>query len=128
MKVLVVGSGGREHAIIMKLAESPRVTKLYCAPGNGGIAKYADCYPVSATDPVNPETPPAPLPMLASLTLDNGTVLAFDPATTDYTVTLPAGRPRIPQIAATAQDEGAGPRRAEQRLLKTAAVSVLTVL
>lgn len=50
MKVLVVGSGGREHAIIMKLAESPRVTKLYCAPGNGGIAKYADCYPVSATD------------------------------------------------------------------------------
>ncbi len=50
MKVLVVGSGGREHAIIMKLAESPRVSKLYCAPGNGGIAKFAECYPVSATD------------------------------------------------------------------------------
>lgn len=50
MKVLVVGGGGREHAIIMKLAESPRITKLYCAPGNGGIAKYADCYPVAATD------------------------------------------------------------------------------
>ncbi|MBQ4346093.1 MAG: phosphoribosylamine--glycine ligase [Oscillospiraceae bacterium] len=50
MKVLVVGGGGREHAIIMKLAESPRISKLYCAPGNGGIAKYADCYPVAATD------------------------------------------------------------------------------
>ncbi len=50
MKVLVVGGGGREHAIIMKLAESPRITKLYCAPGNGGIAKFADCYPVAATD------------------------------------------------------------------------------
>ncbi len=50
MKVLVVGGGGREHAIIMKLAESPRITKLCCAPGNGGIAKFADCYPVAATD------------------------------------------------------------------------------
>ncbi|MGN0648739.1 MAG: phosphoribosylamine--glycine ligase [Oscillospiraceae bacterium] len=50
MKVLVVGGGGREHAIIMKLAESPRITKLYCAPGNGGIAKFADCYPIAATD------------------------------------------------------------------------------
>ena len=50
MKVLVVGGGGREHAIIMKLAESKRVTKLYCAPGNGGIAKYAECFPVKATD------------------------------------------------------------------------------
>lgn len=50
MKVLVVGGGGREHAIIMKLAESHRITKLYCAPGNGGIAKFADCYPVAATD------------------------------------------------------------------------------
>ncbi len=50
MKVLVVGGGGREHAIIMKLSESPLVTDLYCAPGNGGIAKYAKCYPVKATD------------------------------------------------------------------------------
>ena len=50
MKVLVVGGGGREHAIIMKLAESKRVSKLYCAPGNGGIAKYAECFPVKATD------------------------------------------------------------------------------
>ena len=50
MKILVVGGGGREHAIIMKLAESPQVDALYCAPGNGGIAKYAECFPVKATD------------------------------------------------------------------------------
>lgn len=50
MKILVVGGGGREHAIIMKLAESKKVSKLYCAPGNGGISKYAECFPVKATD------------------------------------------------------------------------------
>ena len=50
MKVLVVGGGGREHAIVMKLSESPLVTGLYRAPGNGGIAKFAECYPVKATD------------------------------------------------------------------------------
>ena len=48
--VLVVGGGGREHAIIMKLAESPMVGKIYCAPGNGGISKYAECFDVKATD------------------------------------------------------------------------------
>ena len=50
MKVLVVGSGGREHAIIWKLAQSPKVTKLYCAPGNGGIAELAECVNIKATD------------------------------------------------------------------------------
>ncbi|MGN0613959.1 MAG: phosphoribosylamine--glycine ligase [Porcipelethomonas sp.] len=50
MNILVVGGGGREHAIIMKLAESPKVDKLYCTPGNGGIAKYAQCFDVKATD------------------------------------------------------------------------------
>lgn len=50
MKILVVGGGGREHAIIMKLAQSDLVDSLYCAPGNGGISKYAECFPVSATD------------------------------------------------------------------------------
>jgi len=43
MKVLVIGSGGREHALLWKLRQSPRVSKLYCAPGNGGIAAEAEC-------------------------------------------------------------------------------------
>ena len=50
MKVLVVGGGGREHAICWKLAQSPRVTELYCAPGNAGIAQVATCVPIKATD------------------------------------------------------------------------------
>jgi len=45
MKVLVLCGGGREHALVWKLAQSPRVTKLYCAPGNGGIARDAECLP-----------------------------------------------------------------------------------
>ena len=49
-KILVVGGGGREHAIIMKLAESKRTEKLYCTPGNGGISRYAECFDVAATD------------------------------------------------------------------------------
>lgn len=50
MKVLVVGGGGREHAICWKLSQSPKVTELYCAPGNGGIAQVATCVPIKATD------------------------------------------------------------------------------
>ncbi len=50
MKVLVVGSGGREHAICWKLKQSPKVTGLFCAPGNGGIAQLAQCVDVKATD------------------------------------------------------------------------------
>lgn len=50
MKILVIGSGGREHAIIWKLAQSPKVTKLYCAPGNAGISKLAECVPIKAMD------------------------------------------------------------------------------
>ena len=50
MKILTVGGGGREHAIIMKLAESSRKPELFCAPGNGGISKYAKCFDVKATD------------------------------------------------------------------------------
>lgn len=50
MKILVVGGGGREHAIIRKLKESPKVEAIYCAPGNGGIAADAECFPVNAMD------------------------------------------------------------------------------
>lgn len=50
MKVLVVGGGGREHTIVWKLAQSPKITKLYCAPGNGGISGIAECVPIKATD------------------------------------------------------------------------------
>ena len=50
MRVLVVGGGGREHAIVWALAKSDRIEKLYCAPGNAGIAELAQCVPVKATD------------------------------------------------------------------------------
>lgn len=50
MKVLIIGSGGREHAIAWKLRQSPRLTELYCAPGNGGIAEIAECVDIKATD------------------------------------------------------------------------------
>jgi phosphoribosylamine--glycine ligase len=46
MKVLVLGGGGREHALVWKLRQSARVSQLYCAPGNGGIAEEAECLPV----------------------------------------------------------------------------------
>jgi len=51
MKILVIGSGGREHALTWKLARSEHATKLYCAPGNAGIAEIATCLPVNANDP-----------------------------------------------------------------------------
>ncbi len=50
MKILVVGSGGREHAIIWKIAQSKRVDKIYCAPGNGGIASLAECVDINVMD------------------------------------------------------------------------------
>lgn len=50
MKVLVIGSGGREHAVCQKLRQSSAVDTLYCAPGNGGIAQIAECVPIAATD------------------------------------------------------------------------------
>ena len=51
MKILVIGSGGREHALAWKLHESPQVQELYCAPGNAGIAQEAECLPVELSDP-----------------------------------------------------------------------------
>jgi len=50
MDILVIGGGGREHAIVRKLKESPKAGKLYCAPGNGGISRDAECAPVGALD------------------------------------------------------------------------------
>jgi phosphoribosylamine---glycine ligase len=50
MKVLVIGGGGREHALIWKIAQSSRVRKIYCAPGNAGIVQMAECLPISADD------------------------------------------------------------------------------
>jgi phosphoribosylamine--glycine ligase len=50
MRILVIGSGGREHALVWKIAQSKRVRKLFCAPGNAGIADLAECAPIAATD------------------------------------------------------------------------------
>ena len=50
MKILIVGSGGREHAIAWSIAQSPRADKIYCAPGNAGIAEYAECVEIGAME------------------------------------------------------------------------------
>ena len=50
MRILVIGNGGREHALVWKIAQSPRVRKLFCAPGNAGLAELAECAPIPATD------------------------------------------------------------------------------
>ncbi|MGE5613841.1 MAG: phosphoribosylamine--glycine ligase [Bacillota bacterium] len=50
MNILIVGGGGREHALAWKIAQSPRAGKIYCAPGNGGIASIGRCVPIKATD------------------------------------------------------------------------------
>ena len=50
MKILIVGSGGREHAIAWKIAQSPKAEKIYCAPGNAGIEEYAECVPIGAME------------------------------------------------------------------------------
>jgi len=66
MKILVIGGGGREHAIIWKLSQSPKVSKIYCAPGNGGIAELAEIIPISAMD----------IPALVKFAQDNSIDLA----------------------------------------------------
>jgi phosphoribosylamine--glycine ligase len=62
LKVLVVGSGGREHALVWKLKQSPRIEKLYCAPGNAGIAQASECVDIDADD----------IPALVSFCKDKG--------------------------------------------------------
>ena len=50
MKILIIGSGGREHAIAWKVSQSPKADKIYCAPGNAGIAEIAECVNISAME------------------------------------------------------------------------------
>jgi len=50
MNILVIGGGGREHAIVKKISESKRVSKIYCAPGNGGISDIAECVPIKVME------------------------------------------------------------------------------
>jgi phosphoribosylamine--glycine ligase len=50
MRILVVGNGGREHALVWKIRQSPLVTEVYCAPGNAGMAEVADCVPIESSD------------------------------------------------------------------------------
>jgi phosphoribosylamine--glycine ligase len=50
MKILVIGSGGREHALVWKIAQSKLVSKIFCAPGNGGISGLAECVDIKADD------------------------------------------------------------------------------
>ena len=50
MKILIVGSGGREHAIAWSVAKSPKADKIYCAPGNAGIAEFAECVSIGAME------------------------------------------------------------------------------
>src|SRR5262245_22686524 len=50
MRILVVGNGGREHALVWKIRQSPLVTEVYCAPGNAGMADVADCVPIESSD------------------------------------------------------------------------------
>ena len=55
MKILVVGKGGREHALAWKLSQSKDVEKIYCAPGNAGIAKIAEVVPIEMDLPIQKE-------------------------------------------------------------------------
>ena len=65
-KVLVIGGGGREHAIVDALSRSPQVGKIYCAPGNAGIAQQAECVAIKDTD----------VQSLKTFALENGIDLA----------------------------------------------------
>ena len=101
MKVLVVGSGGREHALCWKLAQSPLLAKLWCAPGNPGIAAVAECVPITATD----------IPALVAFARDNAVGLVVAGPEAPLTLGLAdacaaAGIPCFGPVAAAARLEG----------------------
>ncbi|MFL1463159.1 phosphoribosylamine--glycine ligase [Roseococcus sp. DSY-14] len=101
MKVLVVGSGGREHALCWKLAQSPLLAKLWCAPGNPGIAAVAECVPLAATA----------IPALVAFARDNGVGLVVAGPEAPLTLGLAdaceaAGIPCFGPVAAAARLEG----------------------
>ena len=82
MKVLVIGGGGREHALVWKLSQSARVEKIWCAPGNGGIAGEAECVAADAGDvaalvALAEKTAPDLTVVWPELPLVNGLVDAF---------------------------------------------------
>ena len=92
MKVLVIGGGGREHAVIRKLKENPAIEKIWCAPGNGGIADLAECVNLKATDVKGVTefavqnavdlvcvTPDDPLALGMTDALENAGIRAFGP-------------------------------------------------
>ena len=92
MKVLVIGGGGREHAVIRKLKENPAIEKIWCAPGNGGIADLAECVNLKATDVKGVAefavqnavdlvcvTPDDPLALGMTDALENAGIRAFGP-------------------------------------------------
>ena len=85
MKVLLIGSGGREHALAWGLAASPLLTKLYCAPGNGGIEAHGQCVDLDASD--------------------HDAVAAF---CTDNDIGLAVIGPEAPLVAGLADDVDAG--------------------
>ena len=124
MKVLVIGSGGREHALVWKLRQSPRVSKVYCAPGNGGIADEAECLPadvknveslVALAHQIRPDLtlvgPELPLPNSTGPTV---TIAVLDincahTAAHDFMVTVTPGGDSVQVI-----DNGKGPDLAKK--------------
>src|SRR4051794_22014770 len=99
MNVLLLGSGGREHALAWKLAASPLLTKLYCAPGNPGIAQEAECVAIDVAD--------------------HAAVVGF---CREHAIDLVVVGPEAPLVAGIADDLGAaglrvfGPSQAAARL------------
>ena len=101
MKLLVVGGGGREHAIIKKLKENPEVTKIYALPGNGGIAADAECVPIGAKDI------PAMVAFAVEQQVDYAVVAPDDPLVLGAVDALnEKGIPCFGPTAAAAQIEG----------------------